>query len=258
MKNLFKVAVIAFVFWAGVLSAYSKSPQNYYLVKVYHYKTPAQEAALHGYLQKAYLPALHRHGIKTAGVFSTFGNDTTDRKVYVFIPFASWGKIGQLDEKLSTDKTYQTEAKDYINATYNASAYTRLETIILKAFTGMPAPAVPSLSASKTDRIYELRSYESPTEKYHENKVAMFNSGEVEIFNRLGFNAVFYGQVLAGSHMPNLMYMTVHANEADKENHWKAFGSDAAWKALSAKDEYKNNMSKSDIVYLKAAEYSDF
>jgi hypothetical protein len=32
--------------------------------------------------------------------------------------------------------------------------------------------------------------------------------GEVPLFVRLGFNAVFYGEVIVGSHMPNLMYMT--------------------------------------------------
>ncbi|RVU02696.1 NIPSNAP family containing protein [Mucilaginibacter limnophilus] len=260
MKTLFKTAAFAVcILFTGFLSAYSKNPQSYYILKVYHYKTPQQEAALHQYLEKAYLPALHRNGVKQAGVFGTFGQDTTDRRIYVFIPVASLDKAGSLDEKVSADKAYTTAAGSYVNAAYNASPYNRLEVIILKAFSGMPSPAVPALTGNKADRVYELRSYESATEKYHENKVAMFNAGdEIAIFKRLGFNAVFYSQVVAGSRMPNLMYMTVHADAAAREANWKAFGNDAAWKTLSAKEEYKNNVSKIDITFLKSAEYSDF
>ena len=37
----------------------------------------------------------------------------------------------------------------------------------------------------------------------------MFNAGgEIDIFTKLNFNAVFYGDVIVGSHMPNLMYLT--------------------------------------------------
>jgi hypothetical protein len=86
----------------------------------------------------------------------------------------------------------------------------------------------------------------------------MFNKGgEVGLFERLGFNAVFYGAVVAGNRMPNLMYMTSFENKAARDEHWKAFGSDPFWKTLSAKPEYKNNVSKIDITFLTPAEYSD-
>ncbi|MEO6149961.1 MAG: NIPSNAP family protein, partial [Mucilaginibacter sp.] len=87
----------------------------------------------------------------------------------------------------------------------------------------------------------------------------MFNEGnEIGIFNRLGFNAVFYGSVIAGSHMPNLMYMTVFANKQEREKHWNTFIGDAEWKLLSPQPQHKNNVSKIDITFLQAAEYSDF
>ena len=53
----------------------------------------------------------------------------------------------------------------------------------------------------------------------------MFNEGgEIDLFNKLNFNAVFYGEVLSGSSMPNLMYMTSFENKADRDAHWKSFG----------------------------------
>lgn len=248
------------VLLAGTLNSYAKdAPRFFYQLKVYHYKTAEQYAALNTYLEKAYLPAMHRNGFKQVGVFSTTEKDTADKRVYVFIPFKSWDKVNTVDDLLAKDKTYQTDAKAYTDALYNNAPYTRLEVLLLQAFTGMPQTAVPTLSAPKSQRIYELRSYESPTEAYHVNKVAMFNVGdEISIFNRLGFNAVFYSSVIAGGRMPNLMYLTVYANADEHKKHWDAFRDDAQWKVLSAKPEYKNNVSHIDSIFLQAAEYSDF
>ena len=66
----------------------------------------------------------------------------------------------------------------------------------MSAFENMPNMFAPEFEVPKSDRIYELRSYESPTEEYYKRKVAMFNEGgEITLFDRLGFNAVFYAEV---------------------------------------------------------------
>jgi hypothetical protein len=240
------------------------SPANagkryYYQLKIYHYKTQVQENKIEHYLQQAYVPALHRAGVKNVGVFKPIKQDTADMRIYVFTPFASFDKMIGIDKKLQTDTQYLTDGDDYINADFKDAPYNRIETIVLQAFPGMPAPAMPNLTANKADRVYELRSYESATEKYNFNKVRMFNDGdEVGLFKRLDFNAVFYSEVIAGAHMPNLMYMTTFNNKDDRDKHWDIFSNDAYWKTLSAKDEYKNNVSHADIVFLYPAEYSDF
>ncbi|MFC0513581.1 NIPSNAP family protein [Mucilaginibacter angelicae] len=232
---------------------------NYYQLKIYHYKNAAQETRIEQYLQQAYVPAIHRAGIKNVGVFKPVTQQDTDRKIYVFTPFSSLDKLAGIEQRLQADTKYQADGKDYIDADYKNSPYSRIETIVLQAFPGMPSTAIPDLTAAKADRVYELRSYESATEKYNINKVRMFNTGdEIGLFKRLGFNAVFYSEVIAGSHMPNLMYMTTFNNKADRDKHWDAFGNDAQWKALTANEEYKNNVSHADIIFLHPAEYSDF
>ena len=114
----------------------------------------------------------------------------------------------------------------------------------------------PQQRSETSERVYELRSYESASETLHQNKVAMFNEGEVELFDRLGFNAVFYGQVIAGSRMPNLMYMTSFENKAARDEHWKSFGNDPEWKTMSSLPKYQHNVSKIDIIFLKPTAYS--
>ena len=231
----------------------------YYQIKIYHYKNQAQEGRIERYLEHAYLPALHRAGIAGVGVFKPIKQDTSDMRIYVFTPFKSLDKLTGIDSKIEADIKYLTDGEDYISADFKDAPYTRIETLVLKAFPGMPAPAVPVLPGNKADRVYELRSYESATEKYNFNKVRMFNTGdEVGLFKRLGFNAVFYAEVIAGSRMPNLMYMTTFNNKQDRDKHWDAFNNDAYWKSLSAKPEYQNNVSHADITFLYPTAYSDF
>ena len=258
-------AICKFIFFSGTFlvcfsaNASVKAAKYYYQLKIYHLKTHAQEDRLDVYLQNAYLPAVHKLGIKHVGVFKPVELDSSDRRVYVLTPFTAWDQLENVEQSLMADHQYIAVGKEYIDAVYNDMPYTRLETIILRAFPKMPSPAVPELTGNKIDRVYELRSYESATEKYNVNKVRMFNDGnEVSLFKRLGFNAVFYAEVIAGSHMPNLMYMTTFNDKADRDRHWKFFSDDPEWKILVATPEYQHNVSKAEILFLHPAAYSDF
>jgi hypothetical protein len=236
-----------------------KNPEVYQLT-VYKYTTTAQEKVLETYLEMALLPALHRQKLTHIGVFKAIANDTAVvKKLYVLIPGKSLDIFETVKNVLEKDATYLEAGKDYLDAAYTAAPYDRMENIYLKAFRLAPELQLPALSAPKRERVYELRSYESATEKIFRNKVQMFNEGgEIDLFKRLNFNAVFYSEVIAGSKMPNLMYMTSFENMADRDAHWKKFGSDTAWKRLSGMEEYKNNVSHIDIMFLRPASYSDY
>ena len=122
----------------------------------------------------------------------------------------------------------------------------------------MPDFAIPKLTGSVAEKIYEFRSYESSTEKLYRSKVDMFNAGgEVALFERLQFNAVFYGAVLSGAQMPNLVYMTSFNNQAERDAKWKVFSADPEWKSLSAMPKYLNTVSHADIILMHATPYSD-
>ena len=86
----------------------------------------------------------------------------------------------------------------------------------------------------------------------------MFNEGgEIALFKSLDFNALFYAEVISGSTMPNLMYMTTFADMAAHDAHWNAFKNSPEWKKLSALPEYKNTVSKNVTLLLHPTEYSD-
>lgn len=237
-----------------------KKEREFHQLTVYHFSTSAQEKMLDAYFQNALIPALHRQGIKNVGVFKSWANDTiADKLVYVFIPLRSLDDVVKLGEQLKKDEQYNNAGAAFLDADYKSPGYRRRETIVLRAFELAPQMQLPSLQSSKRNRVYELRSYESPTEKKLVSKIKMFNQGdEIGLFKRLNFNAVFYSEVVSGSKMPNLMYMTCFKNMQERDAHWKAFFGDTAWKKLSAMEEYKNNVSRAEISFLYPADYSDF
>jgi len=252
--------ILVGILFLSMMSWDHKKPnREFYQITVYHFNTNEQEKILDGYFQNALLPALRRNKINNVGVFKAWSNDTaTSKLIYVFIPLNSLELVTKLPGKLKEDAAYTSASADYINMAYNNPAYTRMETILLQAFPLAPHMQLPTLHAAKKERVYELRSYESPTDKKFENKIKMFNEGdEIGLFKRLNFNAIFYGSVIAGSKMPNLMYMTSFENKADRDEHWKAFGNDPYWKKLSAMPEYQNNVSHIDITFLYPTDYSD-
>ncbi len=262
-KSKFLFLLLALVSLALPYRAAAAPKQEFYQLKIYHLKDQQQEDRLDKFLKDAYLPALHRAGVAKVGVFKPAADQANpsaapaEKLVYVFIPFKAADQVFKVEEKLKKDKTYATAGQEYLEAAFNNPVYQRIEVVLMQAFTGMPLFSAPKLNGTPADRIYELRSYEAASEKLHENKVAMFNNGEMEIFSRLGFNPVFYAQVKAGSKMPNLMYMTSFDNIASREEKWKAFGADPAWKKMVSAPEYANNFLRADIYLLHPTAYSE-
>ena len=258
MKKIACLILASFMMLMAVANPLPPS-REFYEIRTYFLKSAQQEKTMDDYLSGALIPALKRQGAKYVGVFKPIANDTAAvKKIVMVIPFKSIEQAAMLDQKLEKDKDYQQKGKNYIDAKYNDPAYARMERTILKAFTDQPVMIAPQLKGPKSERVYELRSYESASEKIYWNKVKMFNAGgEIKLFDRLGFNGIFYGEVVFGSKMPNLMYMTSFENMNDRNAHWKAFGSDEEWKKLSSMAEYQNNVSHADIDLMRGVEYSD-
>lgn len=232
-----------------------------YQLKIYTFETEAQEKTTDAYLENALIPALNRQMIELVGVFKNRKDTEADsiRKTYVLIPFISLFQFQSLDQQLQYDDIYLESGSDYINAEHDNPPYQRIESILMKAFDDMPMMEATSIEGPREDRIYELRSYESATEKIYANKMEMFNDGgEIQLFKDLEFLPVFFGEVIAGSNMPNLMYMTTHKNKAAQELNWKRFVDSPGWKAMSAMEKYQNNVSHIDKYYLYPTSYSSY
>lgn len=233
---------------------------EYYKLIVYHFASDSQQVVLDNYLRDSFVPSLHQLGFKNIGCFKPITNDTVaDKKLVVLLAASRLEQLIAVSSLINRSGKPGESFDQYMDAAYNHAPYLRIETILLSAFRLAPAMKLPALKSARKDHIYELRSYESPTEKLYANKVQMFNEGgEISLFKRLNFNAVFYANVISGSRMPNLMYMTSFENIEDREAHWKTFSADPEWKRLSSLPEYQHNVSHADIILMRATGYSDY
>ncbi len=96
-----KKSVLGLLFLFVFLCSLSLSARDYYQIKVYTIKDKAQEASVDKYLKDAYLPALHKMGIKKVGVFKPIATDkAVGTRIFVFIPLKELGQIEKIEDKL--------------------------------------------------------------------------------------------------------------------------------------------------------------
>lgn len=238
----------------------AKSTREFYQLKTYVFDTDEQVQITDEYLQQIYLPALKAMGIGEIGVFKQRPSESdSTRKTWVLIPFASLDQFEATEAAMGLKEATPDPASAYASAAHDNPPYRHIESALLKAFTGMPNMKAPAWDGPKESRVYELRSYESATETYYRKKVDMFNAGgEVPLFDRLEFHAVFYAEVISGAHMPNLMYMTTFPDMETRDAKWDAFRNDPAWLKLKEVEKYKHSVSHADIMLLYPTDYSDY
>lgn len=243
-----------------LLSSFSQDGErDYYQIKFYWTENESQVERLDRFFKEAYLPAMHRAGIERVGVFKPIpGENDKDNFVITFIPFESLQEFEALPANLEKDEAYQLAGKAYLESAHDDPPYTRIESILLRAFSGFPQPDEPVREGIKQDRVYELRSYQSSTEELYKRKVEMFDNGESALFVKLGFHPLFFGDVISSSYMPHLMYMITFRDKSSQEEHWNAFREDPEWITMSNMERYQNTVSNITRYLLHPTEYSDF
>ena len=241
----------------GSLGAATGEGREYYELRRYHLLRGPQVKLAADFLGEALVPALNRLGISPVGVFEVeIGPESP--ALYVLIPSTSLETLLTVESRLNRDADYLKAGAAFLNAPAQQPAFARMENSLMVAFEGMPRLRVPPAAAEHRSRMFELRTYESPTPQDHLRKVEMFNSGEFDVFEKAGFWQVFYGDTLIGSRLPNLTYMLGFEDLADRNKKWEAFRSAPEWKKLSSSPRYAFEEIVSNItnVILKPAPYS--
>ena len=118
--------------------------------------------------------------------------------------------------------------------------FVRVESSLMRSFDHMPRITYPDRAEGRPARIFELRTYESQSFLTLRRKVAMFNNGEAQIFERLGMRPVFFGETIVGPRQPNLNYMLSYDDLGARDRLWHAFTNDPEWKKLSSQPELKD------------------
>ena len=224
-------------------------PREFYQLRRYSLRNGPQTALTERYFADALIPALTRMGFGPIGALRLDVGPETP-VFYLLIPSRAIGLLGMLETSLAEDADFLRAAEPFWNATAAAPAFERMESSLLVAFEGWPKLMPPAAAATKGKRIFQLRTYESPSNGDHVRKVEMFHSGEFEIFLRAGFHPVFFGDTLIGSRMPNLTYMLSFTDQAELDAKWELFRNDPEWKKLSASPRFASDQIVSNITNL--------
>jgi hypothetical protein len=233
------------------------SGRQYYELRRYHLVSGPQQKLTNSFLEQALIPALNRLGMQPVGVFDLYLGPQTP-SLYVLIPSTSIEALVNVESRLAQDQEYMRTGAPFLSAPAKEPPYERVESSLMIAFEGHPQLTVPPVTAQKGSRVFQLRTYESPTNADHRRKVEMFHSGEFEIFRKAGFWDVFYGDTLIGPRLPNLTYMLSFPDLSELNAKWKAFGSDPDWKKLSSSPKFNYEAIVSNIanLILNPASYS--
>lgn len=223
----------------------SRSREFYHLRK-YLLQSGPQVSLTESYIGEALIPALTRRGMGPVGAFRVdIGPETP--VIYVLIPASTPGLAATLESELAQDGEYRKAAEQFLSAPASTPAFFRVEATLLAAFEGWPRITLPGIRGK---RIFQLRTYESPSMHDHAVKVEMFHSGEFEIFEAAGCRPVFFGDTLIGSRLPNLTYMLAFSDMTELNACWDKFRNDPAWKKLSANPRFAYEPIVSNITNL--------
>ena len=190
------------------------------------------------YYEDAAIPALNRLGVKDVGVFNVMYGPN-DPSLYVLVPHDSIDSIMTSQQRLAEDREYTAAAEEYMESSISDPAFARIERGLMRAFSGMPR-VEPPRKMFGSERLFD-----------------MFNQGgEIQVFRDTGLTPVFFGETIFGRLMPNLTYMLVFEDMAQRDRHWEQFRTSEGWAAIKDLEEYRDTVSNITDIILRPARYS--
>jgi len=228
-RDFFKTALWAGI-GAGTAFSQTELAERFLVLEWYRCRRDQDLARMRGFLGESLVPAYGRAEIRPVGVFQTsVGPDNPS--FLVLSSYASLASVQDARGKLEGDGKWSQDCRAFDEKW--ELAYDRIESSLLRGFRTLPGIETPKVEEGKSN-LFELRIYESRNAAGHEKKVAMFNSGEIEIFRRCGIHPVFFGSTMFGSRMPNLTYMVWYPTWDARAAAWSKFSQDPEWKKMSA------------------------
>jgi hypothetical protein len=229
--------------------------RQYIELRRYHLLPGPKQRAFTAFVGDVAIPAMNRAGVGKVGAFTVVYGENAPSLLLVLV-HATLDTVVSLRDRLASDAAYARAGAAILDASLADPPFVRIESALLRSFDAMPTLEPSSAAGTATARIYEMRTYESHSDRAALNKLKMFNAGEVPIFRRSGLTPVFFGETLIGTKMPSLSYMLTFSDMAARDRAWSAFSKDPEWKALSADAQYRDNVSAISDIILQPTAYS--
>lgn len=222
--------------------AAAEKSRRVFLLEQFILKNGAQPARIHDYLSKGPVPAVSRVHSGPIIVLEALVAAHMPQ-VAMIQGFDSIAQIFSLRQKLAGDKSLTGAFENWERG--EEPPYESCSISLLEATDY--CPEVKADPARKTPRIFELRTYHSPTWRQLAALHERFAGPEIRIFHRVGVHPILYTQTLFGQQMPNLTYLIPFDNLAEREKAWAAFGADPEWVKVRAESIAKHGQISSVI-----------
>lgn len=247
------LSTVMAILGSSKISAKRKAParnevKDIYEWRIYDLKENSQ--LLDTFFEKTLIPAYNKYKIKV-GAFKTYKEESTPKQYYLFV-YPDITTYHEVKKAIWKDKDFTNKAQPFYDTTALNPIYTNFESFLCEAFDKVPQLLEPSQNRT----IFELRLYHSPNEEANQRKVAMFNKEEINVFDKVGIHSVCYGEILAGSRMPALMYLTWYTDMEARDEAWHQFGSHPDWINMKDKKEYAYTATNNKSIYLTPLNYS--
>lgn len=209
---------------SAMAAAEQAGKTRFYILEQFYLENGSQPGRIHDFFSKTLVPAVARvHKGPLIAMEALVAQHMP--QVAVIVGLESLGQIHSISKALFGDKDFsrafdQWEAGDAPYVSSSAS--------LLEATPYSPEIVIPE-KPTATPRIFELRSYHSPTARQAKALHERFAGPEIKIFHRVGVHPLFYGSTVFGQNRPNLTYLIPFESLAAREKSWNAFGADEEW-----------------------------
>jgi hypothetical protein len=238
---------------ASGAAAAAEKTKRVFLLEQFFLRNGTQPARLHEYLSKGSIPAVGRVHSGPIIVLEALVAAHMPQ-VALIEGFDSVAQMFSLRQQLAGDKNLNAALEAWERG--EEQPYEHCSTSLLEATDY--CPEVKADPQRKTPRIFELRTYHSPTWRQLAALHERFAGPEIRIFHRVGVHPILYTSTIFGQQMPNLTYLIPFENLAEREKAWAAFGADPEWVKVRAESIARHGQisSVSQMSLWRAAPYS--
>lgn len=229
--------------------------QGYVLLETYFSQSVEKRQALLDAFDKKLIPERNELGFDKVGVFYVdvdlmkddrgYNAQLYDSAVFVVQETTSIESFLSLQDR-SAQRGPQFNLSDDLD-------YIDEEMVVVRSIACQPRLAVPY---SNSERLLQLRTYNSPNYERNFAKAQMFESAEHDLFRRCGMLTVFMGTAVFGSWVPNVTYMLSFENNEARREGWSKFGQSPEWGKLSKDPQYARTATRIRNLFLRPSQES--
>ncbi len=189
-----------------------------------HMQNGSQPPRMMKWLENGLWPICQKHGFGPMRFFNVDIGPSLPTALNIF-SYPSLAEMEALWGKLNSDPDYAAVVADVEK---DEPAFYRTEAMLLRA-----TPFCPPFQATPGDapghKLYELRIYESPTNRQLAYLHDRFAGGEIDIFHRSGIHPILYADTVFGPNQPNMVYLIPFDSADQREKSWTAYRNDPDW-----------------------------